>query len=54
MEPTRDTTEGQPYGNAAPPPARTAPLPGMPSPTAPGRTDAGRSPAGHRAGPRAR
>ncbi|TLS45443.1 LytR family transcriptional regulator [Streptomyces montanus] len=54
MEPPRDTTEGQPYGNAAPPPARTAPLPGMPSPTAPGRTDAGRPPAGHRTRSRVR
>lgn len=37
--------------SAAPPPARTAPLPGMPSLTAAGRTAVVRRPPGHRAGP---
>jgi len=39
-EPTRVLTGRETRRKVSPPPARTAPLPGMPSPTTPGRTDA--------------
>lgn len=48
-EPAGDGTARVAEGTSSPPPARTAPLPGMPSSTAAGRTDVVRRPAGHRA-----
>ncbi|MEW2403797.1 LCP family protein [Streptomyces sp. NPDC046862] len=50
-DPAGDGTGRVADGTSAPPPARTAPLPGMPSLTAAGRTDVVRRPPGHRAGP---
>ncbi|MEV6587014.1 LCP family protein [Streptomyces acidicola] len=49
-EPARSHTGRVTGGRSSPPPARTAPLPGMPSSTAAGRTDVVRRPHGRRAG----